>query len=367
MISDKSFSSQYCPDVSWRVAKIMIARLTICFVCITLTFWLFSIALPERAMAAEACTPTVVAVSTQTINIAAPSVNGPISAGSAITNLSSGSYYNPVFSGCPPNTWAKSWVRSENTSVSKWNGYSVYPTGVPGIGYALDIREANFCCDTPTKLTADKGSVGQVINYAGFPGQMGFVVRVAFVATAKVNPGAYNIPTQYLAITRSRDSKSGSIDGSPGATSVIYLSGLKISVKGATCELAAGDTNRVVKLDTVKPDSFVNKTAGRIAFELTANCPSASNVTFKFTGTPSPTDAWRFKNTGTSSGVGLWLFDRVGADKTITADSSSNTRTVAVSGGKAVLPVGAAYFITSGTSATTGTLATVVTVNITYN
>lgn len=360
--------SQVDATVSRKPTQGVVARSAILSLYGTLFFWLFAFLASGRAAAAERCVPTVVAIDTQVITLGTQNVKGPIAAGSPVLSTGQAFVFNPVFTGCPPNSVASSWLRSYNSPVGQWNGYSLYPTGVPGIGYTLDITDPIYGSDPGRKLTGDKTGTGVNINsQAIYPAGIGYRIRVYFIATANVASGTYNIPTQYLAMTRSRDSSSTSIEGSPGATSVIYLSGFKIGVQGATCDLAAGDTNRVIKLDTVKPDSFVNKAAGRTTFELTANCPSASNVTFKFTGTPSPTDAWRFKNTGTSSGVGLWLFDRIGADKTITADSSSNTRTVAVSAGKAVLPVGAAYFITSGTTATTGTLAAVVTVNITYN
>lgn len=142
-------------------------------------------------------------------------------------------------------------------------------------------------------------------------------------------------------------------------------------IDAGTCDLLVGDVNRTIPLDPVKVSDFDSGTsAGRVPFELTANCDSdVTSVVFTFTGTADSDDPYRFKNTGTASGIGLYLYSLIGGTElTIRANGTDNTRTVAATGGSAVLPLGAAYFHTNRPGRiTSGTLNATATVAITYN
>lgn len=141
-------------------------------------------------------------------------------------------------------------------------------------------------------------------------------------------------------------------------------------VTAGTCNLAAGDVNRTIALPTVKISDFDSSVhAGTLEFEISADCESdIRNVIFLFTGTPSTGNAALFANTGTSGGTGLWLTSRVAPIGTIQANGTvdQRSRTVATSNKKAVLPLAGAYYKT-GAAITQGTLASAVTVSITYN
>ncbi len=141
-------------------------------------------------------------------------------------------------------------------------------------------------------------------------------------------------------------------------------------VNAGTCNLAAGDVNRTVILPTVKVSNFdTAPSAGAIDFNISADCESdLRNVYFLFAGTPSSGNTALFANTGTSGGIGLWLSSRTPTAETIIASGTpaQRTRMIATSGGKAVLPLTAQYHKT-GTAITQGTLASNVTVSITYN
>ena len=135
----------------------------------------------------------------------------------------------------------------------------------------------------------------------------------------------------------------------------------------STCDLATGDVNRTITLPPIRVGDLRNAvSAGAYNFELTANCTGATNVTYRFSGTPAAGNAVLFANTGTAGNVGLWLYSRInGANQNIGANNTSHTRTLVVSGNRAVLPLGAAYHRTG--TATQGTLVSTATVNITYN
>lgn len=137
-------------------------------------------------------------------------------------------------------------------------------------------------------------------------------------------------------------------------------------VNAGTCNLNAGDVNRTITLPPVKVSDFDSAdAAGEHDFELSADCDSdVKNVIFQFAGTPSAGNAELFANTGTSGGTALWLASAgiIPANGT----EAQRSRTVATSGSKALLPLKAAYHKT-GAAISHGTLASAVTVSITYN
>ncbi|GAA0395042.1 hypothetical protein GCM10008969_15330 [Pseudomonas veronii subsp. inensis] len=151
------------------------------------------------------------------------------------------------------------------------------------------------------------------------------------------------------------------------ATGTLRFTG---QINAGTCNLVGGDANRTVTLPTVKMSDFDSApSAGTFDFEITADCESdISNVTFLFAGTSSAGNPALFANTGTSKGTGLWLAHRASPVYPIPADGTpaQRSRKVAASKGKAVLPLTAAYHKT-GAKLSHGTLASAVTVSITYN
>ncbi|MBO0493288.1 fimbrial protein [Pseudomonas sp. Marseille-Q1929] len=141
-------------------------------------------------------------------------------------------------------------------------------------------------------------------------------------------------------------------------------------VNAGTCNLAAGDENRTITLPPIKiSDLDSTPYAGQFDFEVSADCESdIRNVIFLFTGTPSAGNGTLFSNTGTSGGTALWLTHRAPSLSTIPANGApaERSRTVVTSGKKAVLPLAGAYHKT-GAAITQGSLASAVTVSITYN
>ncbi|WP_141063080.1 fimbrial protein [Pseudomonas lactucae] len=141
-------------------------------------------------------------------------------------------------------------------------------------------------------------------------------------------------------------------------------------VNAGTCNLAAGDVNRTITLPPVKISDFdANTSAGAHDFELTADCESdLRNVIFLFAGTASAGNPALFSNTGTSGGIALYLAHRSSPLYVIPANGTAaqRSRTIATTNKKAVIPLRGAYHKT-GAAITQGTLASTVTVAITYN
>ncbi|WP_073524688.1 fimbrial protein [Pseudomonas fluorescens] len=259
-----------------------------------------------------------------------------------------------AFSGTAPGFSYRCPTYTQRTITGRYTtwfpGTQIYRTEAAGIGARLYLREPN----------------GRVNAYS---------MRSATVLT---NPGTYTSFTNAEIEFYKIGQVSGGIINAGdfytdkmGHGSDRFMLRLGHSIRfvrpAATCDLATGDVNRTIPLDPINASALQNATfLGQRNFELTANCSNAANVTFRFTGTPSPGHTTLFANTGTARGAGLWLFSRIGgANQTIGADGSTNTRTVAVSGNRAVLPLGAGYHKNGTVSA--GTFASTATVNITYN
>ncbi|MBD9458140.1 type 1 fimbrial protein [Pseudomonas sp. PDM05] len=141
-------------------------------------------------------------------------------------------------------------------------------------------------------------------------------------------------------------------------------------INSGTCNLTAGDVNRTITLPTIKISDLASAVyAGAHNFEISADCEAdIRNVHFLFAGTPATGNGLLFSNTGTSKGTAVWLAHRTPGWITIPANGTpaQRTRTVATSANKAVLPLIGAYHIT-GEAITQGSLASAITISITYN
>lgn len=231
-------------------------------------------------------------------------------------------------------------------------GSLVYRTEVPGVGLRIEMTWADgahaafFSIHPAPPLYTYPG------KYPSFTSARAYFYKMEPVTTGTINSG---------------DIWSYRWSSSPNTFKLRFGNSIRFVKASATCDLAAGDVNRTITLPDVQLRDFnAAITAGARNFELTANCTNASNVTFRFSGPPAANDDWRFANTGTAKGISLWLYSRIGGvNQTLRANGTDSARTIAVSGNRAVLPLGAAYF-KNGTVGQ-GTLVSTATVNITYN
>lgn len=227
-------------------------------------------------------------------------------------------------------------------------------TEVPGVGIKIRITDARAITNVyALQSGTNVQPAGRHPNFTK--------AEVIFIKTGPVTDGTVPAATIF----------SWTISATPGSTSGRFLlrqdNAVRFVRPAATCDLAAGDANRTILLDTVQVSAFNSAvTTGARDFELTANCTDAANVTFSFSGTPAPGNDQLFANTGTAGGVALWLYSRInGSPQNIPANGTENTRTLVVSSNRAVLPLGAAYHKNGTVSQ--GTLVSTATVNLTYN
>lgn len=229
--------------------------------------------------------------------------------------------------------------------------YGAYPTEIPGVGIRI------------------------LMTWAGGGGPAGFAIFNQYEQVYRNIPSFTSAEAQFYKIgpVTNGTMPAGRFieDRFEGGGSNVFLVQLGSPIRfvrpAATCDLAAGDVNRTVSLPPIQASALQGAIyAGAHNFELTANCSDATNVTFSFSGPAAIGNPSLFANTGTAGGIAMWLYSRVnGGIQNLTPGAPGNTRTVAVSGNRAVLPLGAAYH-KNGT-VRQGTLVSSATVNITYN
>lgn len=267
---------------------------------------------------------------------------------------------------CDSRTEVKFTAQGAAGAVSSYSDgsrtYSVYPTGMPGIGIVVRTN-GNTQVGAYNIFTGIRSNITQrtysQVNPAASNRTYAYEVDYRLIKTGAIAAG--NIVPRILARTWWEPVPS---HFDPREYNILLGRGTIIAPV-PTCDLAVGDVNRTVTLDTVRLSNFTGTWLAKKTFDISANCRNASNVTFRFTGTPATGNAAIFHNNGgTATGVGLWLYSRIGgAEATL---SHNGSRTVTVSSDRAVLPLGAAYHKTTGTL-TKGTLVSTVTVNISYN
>nr|WP_090203886.1 fimbrial protein [Pseudomonas asplenii] len=239
--------------------------------------------------------------------------------------------------------------------------YSVYPTGMPGIGIVFKTN-GNTQVGAHNTITGIQSNITQrrysQTNLSASNKTYAYEIDYRLIKTGSISSG--NIIPRVIARTWWEPVPT---NFDPREYNILLGRGTIIAPL-PTCDLNVGDTNRTITLDTVRLSNFTGNWLAKKTFDISANCRNASNVTFRFTGTPATGNATLFRSTGTAAGVGLWLYSRIGG---VEATLSNNgARTVTVSNDRAVLPLGAAYHKTTGTL-TKGSLVSTVTVNITYN
>lgn len=229
----------------------------------------------------------------------------------------------------------------------KYPGTGAYHTEVPGVGLRLEMTWADGTNSAFFAIYSTSGwTFGRVPSFTS--------ARAVFYKMGPITDGTVRAGN-FLKMKWATTTETFSLD---------FGNSIRFVGITPTCDLAAGDVNRTINLPPIQASALKDIVyAGVHNFELTANCSNAANVTFRITGTPAQGNPLLFANTGTAGGVDLWMYSRIGG---VTQNLSHNqTRTVAVSGGSAVLPLGVAYH-RNGT-VKQGTLVTTATVNITYN
>lgn len=230
---------------------------------------------------------------------------------------------------------------------NRYPGSRVYRTEVPGVGLRIVMTWADGRTAAYFAIHSGPPQYTYAGKYPSFTSARAILYKMGPITTGTIPSGNF---------------WSYKFSTSPDTFRLNFGNSIRFVRAAATCDLATGDVNRTIPLPTIQTSALKDVVyAGEHNFDLTANCTNTANVTFRFTGTPAPGNNLLFANTGTAGGVALWLYSRSNG-QTI---NNGATRTVAVSGNRAVLQLGAAYHKNGTVSQ--GTLVSTATVNITYN
>jgi type 1 fimbria pilin len=309
-----------------------------------LNLTLLALGLPITAQAACNVYPNIANSVTFPTTITVPTSH-PV--GGRISSQSFGGPFPIVNMNCPTSTLRQNTGRF-TTLVPLPGVDGVYQTNVPGIGMRV-LSYTTWGGPFPVMLSNSSYTMPPGAHVYNVTGLMAEFYKTGPVTTGTLPSGS--LYDERWAVNQ-------------GRVQMLLNTSIRFVDPTATCDLDAGDVNRTIALPPVQVSAFNDAvSAGTRDFELTAHCSNASSVTFRFTGNPATGNTALFENTGSAGGVGLWLYARVsGSRQTI---SPNDSRTQAVSGNRAILLLGAGYYKNGTVSQ--GTLASIATVNITYN
>ncbi|UEP27524.1 MULTISPECIES: fimbrial protein [unclassified Burkholderia] len=184
---------------------------------------------------------------------------------------------------------------------------AVFETGIPGVGYAMEVRNDSSGSATWVAVGADTVSVpGTPINKGILRG------KVTYVAAGPVATGSYTSRRQVL--FNFRPKYKGNFVGNSTASTA--LSAASMAVVARTCKIASG-TSRTVPLPSLYAGSL--KSVGDVAparsapFSFDLRCDADLNIYATLSDVTNPSNTGNVLSLGrasTASGVGIQILKR---------------------------------------------------------
>lgn len=179
---------------------------------------------------------------------------------------------------------------------------AVFETGIPGIGYALETKNAN----TPY----DPIGSGPTVLPPGPPGSgaWGYYHRVTLVVTGAIETGTYSVPAKNI-LTISAMLGGAVVSNTPAAS----MAALSIAVTARTCKITSGATNTVVMPQLV---TYSLKAVGDVSaakstpFSLGLQCDANLSVYATLTDATNPANTGNvlsLAKNSTASGLGIQI------------------------------------------------------------
>ena len=214
------------------------------------------------------------------------------------------------------SSWAKySFAAPTDTPVSDVTysdgtvTYPVYPTGVPGIGYVLGLKDSYATQWVPIAppqsqtFPAPGTGTGSVVS-------LGWNSKILFVATGQLRSGVYSLPAKRIARLWATDpSRVGQL--TPDA--YIQFTGASITVSAASCTVtSAGDQEVPLPAVLVSDFKGVGTSPSESAsFSVGVQCDPGIAVYATMTDATTPTnqsDLLNLDASSTASGVRLQIY-----------------------------------------------------------
>jgi type 1 fimbria pilin len=221
--------------------------------------------------------------------------------GNGCNSLSAGA--NFAYAGSMGTPTAVKYVDSTNGK-----SYDVYATGVPGIGYAVGIRDfnaTNSMLEVP--LNAGTNQTYPFQSGQGAVASIGYQIRVLFIATGRLQAGSYTIPSMQLAKLWVQNTSGYAVP----PPSYAILNPTTITVAATGCNVTT-PASQIIPMPTVGIGTSDLKAPGsQASFNVAVKCDAGVTVYATMTDVTNPANTGnvlQLAPASTASGVGIQLF-----------------------------------------------------------
>lgn len=195
---------------------------------------------------------------------------------------------------------ANRYIYDPGNKSSQILGRAIYPTSVPGIGYAVGLEPTNFCTTTTYWVKF------QTCMVAGSQLTLKFKIHLQLFRIGTIsNANNITIFRNNFLLVELYSNDTG------GGYANIYQSSIPFNMKVNTCSVQSSSIINV-NLPTISANVFpnVNSVYGRVPFSLTVNCANTTNLNITFTDNNNigqTTSILRPSSTSTAKGIGVQL------------------------------------------------------------
>ncbi|AZD30255.1 hypothetical protein C4K23_3508 [Pseudomonas chlororaphis] len=190
--------------------------------------------------------------------------------------------------------------------------YPVYPTGAPGIGYVVGIKDPKLGDWLSVKPPYQQVFPSPGTSGGGPQTSLGFSVEMKLIATDRLKTGSYTIPAKVVATMRAADKYYELI---PGINDVrLWLNSTVVNVNATGCKVTPGTVLQTVSLPPANTAEFsgVGSSATQSArFSVAVDCDPDISVYATMTDATTPANTSDTLSLGQGSradGIGLKLY-----------------------------------------------------------
>ena len=197
---------------------------------------------------------------------------------------------------------APSAIASGMTVTIDGQNYTLFETGIPGVGYIIGIKDFNGSEYIPlqTGITQSYPASGT----SGYANKLGWSAKVTFIKTGiALKSGVYQTPVIHAAILTAynNETKTAQVIINP-TTITVAASGCTVNTKSANVDLGALDIRTLSTVGSTSPSGSFNVT-------LTCDQNIAVNAVMTDQTTPSNSSSTvTLTGDSTASGVGVQFF-----------------------------------------------------------
>lgn len=180
--------------------------------------------------------------------------------------------------------------------------YTVFETGVPGVGYIIGLKDFNGSTYVPLQTAVTQSYPADGTN--GYATDLGWSAKVTFIKTGTaLKSGVYQTPTINAAILTAynNETKTAKVIINP-TTITVTASGCTVGTKSANVDLGTLDIRTLPTVGSTSP-------SGSFTVGLTCDANIAVNAVMTDQTTPSNTSSVvTLTGESTASGVGVQFF-----------------------------------------------------------